>query len=42
MDLKKGELNFQDGMILTRFLPEGEIKKKKKALPPAASKPNID
>lgn len=29
LDLKNNQLVFQDGMIVTKFLPEGEIKKVK-------------
>lgn len=44
LDLKNNQLVFQDGMIVTKFLPEGEIKKVKEQLPErkgSDSKPNI-
>ena len=43
LDLKNNQLVFQDGMIVTKFLPEGEIKKvKEESLRKGSdSKPNI-
>ncbi len=29
IDLKKNELNFENGLIVTKFLSDGEIKKNK-------------
>ena len=31
LDLHKNQLNFQDGMIVTKFLSDGEIEKNKKS-----------
>lgn len=33
IDLKKNELNFNDGMVVTKFLGDGEIKKNKAVMP---------
>lgn len=42
IDLKNNQLVFQDGLIVTKFLPEGEIKKKDEPVRKGSeSKPNI-
>ena len=43
LDLKNNQLVFQDGMIVTKFLPEGEIKKVREepVRKGSDSKPNI-